>query len=169
MELFQEARDSAGFKAGHPANPLSTQIWKYEKAILIILAILVTGIIAFSLGVEKGRQLTPLAQSTAVQRVKPLETTALAQTIIKKEVMLKQAPVAIQQQGVFTIQVASFKTKANAQKEAEMLKQKGLTTLFLARGGYTILCVGNFPNKETAQPLLSELNKHYGSCYLRRL
>jgi cell division septation protein DedD len=71
--------------------------------------------------------------------------------------------------GVYTIQVASFKGKSNAQKEADLLRKRGYKASFLNSGSYVILCVGNFPNKETAQALLPELSKYYKDCRIRRL
>lgn len=166
LELFSRSDDRAEFKA-NTTNPLLVRIWNYEKTILIIIAIFITGIIAFSLGVEKGKRIASKVQN------EPLTTAKIQNVeppvIIKKEEVVEQITPAIQQLKAFTIQVASFKTRSNAQKEAETLKKKGLSTLILTKGSYTILCVGNFPNKEAAQSLLSQLNKRYGNCQIRRL
>lgn len=159
LDLFSPPARGGEFKAS-PGNPVLARIWNYEKTILILLAILVTGIVAFSLGVEKGRR------AGIPQEI----TSAQAQAVVKKEEPPKQALAVIPaQRGVFTIQVASFKNKNSAQKEAEALKKKGFDASVLPRGSYLVLCVGNFPNKEAAQPLLLELNKRYGSCLIRRL
>ncbi|MCX5706632.1 MAG: SPOR domain-containing protein, partial [Candidatus Omnitrophica bacterium] len=88
--------------------------------------------------------------------------------IVVKNAPLSRKPVALKING-YTIQVASFNNKSYALKEAEFLKKKGLVPLLFSNGNYIILCVGNFPNKETAQPLLSELNKRYPNCSIRRL
>ena len=45
----------------------------------------------------------------------------------------------------YTIQLASYKSKSFAQKEAELLKKKGFVPLVIPKGSYTILCVGKFP------------------------
>lgn len=69
----------------------------------------------------------------------------------------------------YTIQLASYKSRSFAQKEAELLKKRGLLPLVIPKGNYTILCVGRFPTKEGAQSLLAQLTKRYQGCYLRRL
>ena len=207
LELFLQSQDNPELSIKHSEkNSFAARIWGYEKTILIIIALLITGIISFSLGVEKGKRMSvnPVRNTTqtslntiasngvnqpALANLKgksPVGHPAIGGAIakptnqkavvwppiakpIKKVEPPKQPPVVLTQQGPYTIQVASFKTNLYAQKEAELLKQRGFKALTLKRGKYIILCVGNFPNKETARPLLSELSKYYKSCYIRRL
>ena len=153
LELFSQSPEAQDFKA-NAANPFLKRIWNYEKTILIIIALLVTGIIAFSLGVEKGKSIVAPAP----------------QLIVRKEEVVKQAQaLSAQQPGAFTIQVASFKAKANALKEAEFIKKQGLAVMLFSKGGYFILCAGNFPTKEAALASVTGLNKRYGNCQIRRL
>ncbi len=170
LELFSHSNEAATFNTS-PRNPIMERIWNYEKTILIIIAILITGIVAFSLGVEKGkRAILNEQQPQPLALIKQQNTVPKTPMVVRKEeAVVKQAPSVIQQQGAYTIQVASFKTRANAQSEAEALKKKGFNPALFSRGGYVILCVGNFPNKETAQLLVKELNKRYGNCQIRRL
>jgi len=159
LELFSQSNDAQGFKA-NSANPFLERIWNYEKTVLIIIAVLVTGIIAFSLGVEKGKRAV----------LDERNNQPLPPTIVRKEEAVKQVTtLPVQQLGGFTIQVGSFKTRANALKEAENIKRRGLSALLFNKGSYFILCAGNFPNKEAAQAILVELNKRYGNCQIRRL
>lgn len=169
LELFSQVGESDGIS--HRAhNSFLARIRGYEKTILVIIVVLTTAIIAFSLGVERGKTIVLNGQKKPLELLKPQNTVPTDQIIVKREEAVKQvAAASFQQQGAFTIQVASFKTRTNAQKEAEFLKKKGFTALIFNKGAYVILCVGNFPNKEAAQPLLSELNKRYGSCSIRRL
>jgi len=235
LELFLQSQDNPELSIKHSEkNSFAARIWGYEKTILIIIALLITGIISFSLGVEKGKRMSvnpvrnttqtslntiasngvnqpalanlkgkspvghpaiggaiakptnqkavvwpPIAKPTNQKAVvwppiaKPTNQKAVVWPPIAKPIKKveppKQPPVVLTQQGPYTIQVASFKTNLYAQKEAELLKQRGFKALTLKRGKYIILCVGNFPNKETARPLLSELSKYYKSCYIRRL
>jgi hypothetical protein len=155
LELFSQPGEDPGSRTNRTErDSFSARIWGYEKAILFIIAVLIVGIVSFSLGVERGKRIAEVV----VQPAPPL-----------KKAELSAQPAVLTQMGPYTIQVASFKARSNAEKEAQLLKKKGFTTLVLSKGSYVILCVGNFPNKETAQPLLSELSKYYRSCYIRRL
>lgn len=155
LELFSQSKEAQDFRA-NSANPFIERIRSYEKKVLVAIGVLVVGIVSFSLGVEKGKKMVApeLSQAIAVREapVKPVAT-----------------PVLLPQRGSLTIQVASFKTRANALKEAENIKRMGLSAILLTKGGYLILCAGNFPNKEAAQPFVAKLNKRYGNCQLRRL
>ncbi|MDO8662713.1 MAG: SPOR domain-containing protein [Candidatus Omnitrophota bacterium] len=169
LELFSQSNDAQGFKA-HSANSFLERVWNYEKTVLIIIAVLVTGIIAFSLGVERGKRSVLDERSNQLKLAVPNSAPVPAQLIVKKEEAVKQVnTLSARQSGGFTIQVASFKARANALKEAENIKKRGLSAILFNKGGYFILCAGNFPNKQAAQSVLVELNKRYGSCQIRRL
>ncbi len=170
LELFSDPQEDPKAAASRAQkNSFLTRIWGYEKTVLIILALLVTAIVSFSLGVEKGKR-TFLRQSPVIA-----SEPAVAVEVVKKAESLASPalpelkPVAVAQKGDYTIQVASFKAASYAKKEAVLLKKRGFESLTLKSGSFTILCVGRFPDKETAQPLLKELRKYYKSCYIRRL
>jgi len=177
LELFSKERGALAIKK-LSSGSLFTRIRGHEKVMLVILCVITTGIISFSLGVERGKRLSmsssnfqPILQPSGVteDRVKEnkTETEQVQQAIIKKEEPIKEAiPVKTQS---FTIQLASYKTKTSAQKGAEILKKRGLSPVVLPKGNYIILCVGNFSTKETAKPLVTELQKQYKGCYIRRL
>jgi cell division protein FtsN len=69
----------------------------------------------------------------------------------------------------YTIQVGAFKNRALALRQAQVLARKGLAPLAFAKGSYIILCVGKFSNQESAQPLLTQLQRTYAGCRIRRL
>ncbi len=71
--------------------------------------------------------------------------------------------------GRYTIQLASYKSKAYAQKESDQLKKKGYSPVIVSKGDYVVLYVGRFQSKEKAQSLLAEFRKHFSGCYIRRL
>lgn len=188
LELFSEANNSQQNYQQKTNNPVLSAIWNYEKAILMIIAMAVIGIIAFSLGVEKGKKLSGsvVEETQAINHavVVPLKSVPLPaikskesvpqepdtqSLIVKTPTPLKMNVLALQRNGSFTIQLASYKTKTNAQKEKTTLTKKGFSPMLIADKNYTVICVGNFPNKETAKAMLSELKKTYPGCYIRRL
>lgn len=153
LELFSQLSSSAETKKESLGNLPLSWIRGYEKTILIVIAMLITGVVSFSLGVEKGK--------TA-----PKEK----QEVVKKDPAPQEPPVIQrEQQGAYTIQLASYKTKKHAEKEAEALQQKGHSPLILTKGGYVVLCVGSFSDKEKAGILLSQFDKRYKGCYVRKL
>jgi len=171
LELFsQSAPDSARVAGTKHSSSLIAQIRKGERIILVIVAIAVSSIISFSLGVEKGKRLAVVTRNTV-----SFDLAAATPPKIQAMVTPQAATVTLPAPQVstvisgYTIQLASYKTMEGAQKEAQILKKRGLATIILTKGSYKVLCVGRFNNKETAQPLLSELSSRYAGCYLRRL
>jgi len=69
----------------------------------------------------------------------------------------------------YTVQVAAFKNKGLALRQAQFLTQSGMAPMVFAKGSYIILCVGKFSNQESAQPLLIQLQRTYAGCRIRRL
>jgi len=142
----------------------------HERTILIIVAILITGLVAFSLGVEKGRRFvgnTEFVPATVKSEDAPIAPqTPLRTKTEKKETI---APAVSEDNLQYTIQLASYQNNSSAKKEAETLKKKGLLPLVLSKGRYTVLCVGNFPDKKNALALLPELKKKYSDCFIRKL
>jgi len=166
LELFSQTKDSASLKATGRSRAFLTYIWGYEKTILTIVAVIITGVISFSLGVEKGKRLSSLG-STRLDIASAVGKTEAKPLISRIQPIQENKPK--NDNATFTIQLASYKTKSYAQKEAQALKKKGLSAQVLSKKGYSVLCVGSFVSKEEALRMLSELKKRYQDCHIRRL
>jgi cell division protein FtsN len=193
LELFTAKGESGALKPRVLNNPFLSYIHAYEKTILIIIGIVITGIVSFSFGVESGKR--SVAQKGRVNfdmalnvpQAQPVKQPVVKQ-VLPQQPALKtfpvnaQAPIpAVENKGTisvpavkstienYTIQVASYKSKTYAQKEAQALKKQGFVTLTLSKGNYIVLCVGNFNSKEKAQSFVSQLKKRYQGCTIRRL
>lgn len=171
LELFSQSKSPSDLKM-RLSNHLFSFIQNYEKGILLFVCFIITVIVSFSLGVEKGKK---VAQLSISNQIKVNETRSLIRTdkeqvqpAIEKQESI-QPPKVKEYIENYTIQLATYQTKTYAQKEAEVLRKKGLLPLILSKSGYTVLCVGNFSNKETAKSLLSELKVRYRDCFIRRL
>lgn len=157
FELFSKSGVShriSGYKAD---RKFLAYIHYYEKTLLVIIGIIITSVISFSLGVERGKGLS-MSSSIPIEQVQQIK--AREETVKEPETPKKED---------YIIQLASYKTRTYAEREAELLRKKGLSPLILNKGSYAVLYVGNFPSRKTAQSLLSELKKRYNDCYVRRL
>ncbi|MFA5362540.1 MAG: SPOR domain-containing protein [Candidatus Omnitrophota bacterium] len=201
FDLFTQGRASAG-GIPHDSPERIFAIRKYEKILLLSISFIVTIIISFSLGVEKGKRILALKSRAgfdaalarkafpAPQRTSPPLRGMTVSAVQKKTVTAPLAPVktvpvtaaaaapaqipapapaAVNAAGSFTIQLATFKTKASAQREKAALQQTGHPVYVTSKGKYTVLSIGNFSDKEAATPFLSELKKNYQDCFIRRL
>ncbi len=205
FDLFTQGRASSG-EFPHDSPARISAIRKYDKILLLSISFIVTVIVSFSLGVEKGKRMMALKSQavfdTAMVRKTPpvAERSAPAKGLAVStggqiSMQAPQQPVSTaaepaqiepvsgrdpgQIQTVlppagnkgraFTIQIATFKTRAHALKEMTALKQKGYPVYLTSKGKYTVLTVGNFSDKEAAKPILSKLKKNYQDCFIRRL
>ena len=94
-------------------------------------------------------------------------------TLKKDEGTKETLPVAPKKEEIidlaYTVQVASFQKDEYAQKEAMTLKKKGYDIFVVAKGKYSIVCVGKFSRRDEAKVILSRLKKTYKDCMVRRL
>lgn len=181
LELFSGTNISSNINSTKSSSFLSF-IKGYEKTILIIICIMVTSIISFSLGVERGKQIASIkfnnSFDTALKqklqsdaRLAKQQATNLQGPISQAVPTNNQKPEVTSLAPAYTIQLASYKTRNSALKEAEGLKKKGLTPIILSKGGYSVLCVGSFSNRDSARQMLSEFKRqhNYKDCLIRRL
>lgn len=175
MELFSQDGANAELKPRAP-KALMSYISKYEKTVLIIIGFLITGFISFSLGVKKGKSYIMLKTDSKLDvasRPAPASSAFTGQR--KKAVNEPQQYRPVKSKDVtesiqnYTIQVASFSNKVNAQKEAASLKKKGFSPQVLSKGKFSIVCVGIFTRREEAETLSVKLRKQYQDCRIRRL
>lgn len=156
----------------------------YEKIILLAIAFLVTAIISFSFGVEKGKGLAlrktnlRIDVANAKNAAPPAHAEGAQESLTVFQRAIKE-PTAIETgsktnteapgEHAYTIQLASFSNKSSIDKETELLRKKGYDPMVIPKGKYTIICVGNFSDRETANKVLAEFKKRYKDSLVRRL
>ena len=132
LELFSDSQDDPKTATNRVRrNSFLTRIWGYEKAVLFIILFLVTSIVSFSLGVERGRSSSLVKQTVAI-----VKEPVVVKLPVKSEPIdssIDTRPVVLKQNGQYTIQVASFKAGSYARKEAAMLKK-----IMLRAGTYVV-------------------------------
>jgi len=171
LELFLPQQKSYGqTQSSLQGKFIFRHIKDHERTILIIVAILITGMVAFSLGVEKGKRFAGNIDF-APATVKSEDASIAPQVPLRPKTEKKEtiAPTVPQDTLQYTIQLASYQNNSSAKKEAETLKKRGLLPLVLNKGRYTVLCVGNFSDKKNALALLPEFKKRYSDCFIRKL
>jgi len=199
LELFSQLSENRLNGSQTSSRKFCTFIWGYEKIIVFIIVFILTAIVSFSLGVEKGKRITakntnshielasaaklpPAAESEeATQHAviasapQPQPQPQDASSLVKQQPAPESKQKIIttsntkEEKGSYTIQVATYKDKTRAQQEAQQLKKKGFYVLTLSKSGYTILCIGSFNSKDKANAKLSEIKKKYSDSYVRRL
>lgn len=157
LDLFSQTSQPVSHRVSF-SNSFFGGVRVYEKTILLVISFIITGIISFSLGVEKGKKISLTRTSARFDLAKSVPVP-----------IPKDNTVAQEKTGNYTIQLASYQSKVLLQKEADNLRKKGFTPFVITKGNYSILCVGSFANKDTAKPLLSELRKKFRDGYIRRL
>lgn len=183
LDFFSQSEESINHK--NTKKQFMSYIRGYEKTIILIIAFMVVAIIAFGLGVRHGGQLasgpdieqgldihktevTPGQEKQVKNLTFEAPVSVKINTPVKEENIETKQQSAIQQ-GIYTIQVASFTNNIAAKKEAERLRKNGHNPLIQSKGKYTVVFIGSFKTKENAKTELSKLQKQYTDCFIRRL
>ncbi len=172
LELFKtQSQERNSQKRRESERDFFAFIKLHEKAVSIAILVLITSIISFSLGVEKGKHIATIKKQDRVNPIVSDNQPAINLHAQNKTVEKSNKIVVSEKKKrtKYTIQVATFKTKTYAQREAERLKRKGLEALIIPVGKFMCVCVGNFSKKQEAKLALIRLKEIYQDCFIRRL
>ena len=119
-ELFSSSDDSGRYKPRSPKNPFFWQIRRYEKVMLLIMGLVLTSIVSFSLGVEKGRRTGWVKNNAANQAGYTIQlVTFKNKQLALREVqfLLKEGltPMAFTKGGYIVLCVGKFSNQESAQ------------------------------------------------------
>ncbi len=157
-DLFGDTQ-AADRKIGKKTRFLLPRIKKsttvsYENIIFLSIGFVMSCIIFFSLGVEKGRR-----DVNHVRR----EGTRDG----KQEVREERAETSAEQiQTRYVIQLATFRGMGSAEEEQAKLKKDGYTAGVRKSGDYYQVYISGFNEKRDAQRLLGRLKVRYKDCYI---
>ncbi|MGB2598826.1 MAG: SPOR domain-containing protein [Candidatus Omnitrophota bacterium] len=145
-----------------------------EYIVIAGIGMLVLVIIAYAIGVEKGKR---FRAKEYVERDEP-ET----QSIVNKEVTTTtkasrpaekapEEPVKPPEKSpgaIYRIQLASFRDLAMTKREIEKLKKRGFDVSFEKKGSWYQVYAEGYGSMEEAGKAKKELAKYYEDCYIRR-
>ena len=169
------------------AQPSSGESLKKHRLALPLDILIISGvvfclslIVAFSLGVEKGKKIAfknlssdTVSAEQKVKEVKEIKADSREELKVEKPelpVEVSHTPVeTVSDKQKYNIQVASFQQEKAARREAEQLKEKGYPASVSKKGKYIVIYVGEFEDKEEAKSKLELLKKQYKDCILREL
>ncbi len=186
LELFSGSESAGGGGETKVSGAFLQYLRAYEKTVLFIILLLAVSVLSFIAGVENGK--SSVLKRLAVMR-RQQEAAAAAQPQPARQAAIPAeaqpaAPVqpksAVPQQSVpavpapritgkYTVQLASYKSKEQALKEAQALQKRGLAPAVIYLKPYFVLCSGSFQENRTAELWRLKLKKQYRDCYVRRL
>ncbi len=144
-----------------------------DKIIIIIIIFILTAtsiyIVGVNIGIKKGLKTAGFDKTKESKKVNILQITKnkpKQKTPKEKQAGRKQTG---QKKYYYTIQLASYKNKNAAQREAKVLRKQNIEAFILEKGEYIVLYAGKFFKKEPAEKLFLKLKRKYKDCLMRRL
>lgn len=173
-ELFDEFTPSQKRRQPRNAfNPKPKKVFTlfFEHLVLVSIGVIMIAVVAFSLGVEKGKRIAKKEGydiSVSVNGVNEKASSKEVEHVEAAPVEVIEKP-QVQLPERYTIQVASFVKKEIADKEASLLKAQGFDGFVLEKGKYSILCIGRFASRDNASKEQKLLRKKYSDCLIRKI
>ena len=147
-----------------------------ENIVFAGIVIIMCIVVAFALGVERGRRFGPSATLE--------EKESLEEKIILPEIEIsaterktpdaedRAAPKGLEPKSEesykpYTIQLISYKQKALAEKEKNRLLNKKVDAFIISSGSWLQVCAGNYVSTKEAKKDLEGFRKKYKSCFIR--
>lgn len=182
-ELFKEFEKEKG-----RIERLTEKVTKRRKLYLhvaienIVFAVIVgimCVIAAFALGVERGKKLLPSAaeipeiskKKTDADEIELKPITAGPIEIGKEPAEKKKVParsVKKDKDSLYTIQLISCKTHAQAVKEKNKLVDKKVSAFIIRSGSWYQVCAGNYETAGRAKKARKSFLPEYKSCFIRK-
>lgn len=146
-----------------------------ENLIISSIALFMTMIICYSLGVESGKRRQAASSMPAASGGISDEETVLAvpettrQSAEKPPEMEREAEPPVKMQLYYTVQLATYLQKSHAQRQVNLLKKKGLDAFILAGGKYYFLCSGKHPNYAAAKAETKKFIEAFRDCFVKKI
>jgi len=187
FELFPKDAGSINLDAARGRAQIKDLTLSIENIIVVGIVLLMSYVLFFSFGVERGRQLTKtkvlnvdvpsssddafVQQAPVTETVKLDPQNAASDTAGAASQQVISVPIEkeLTDEQLFTIQIASFKQESSAKKEADSLSGLGEDIFVVPKGGYSIVCVGKFAEKNKATQYSKRLKTKYRDLLVRSL
>ncbi len=189
IELFAQYSDET--------NPVDTRsgadtnhkhgIATVKKAVCFVIAFIVFSVVSYSLGVEKGKKLITLNNTSTAIPIKitparkffpaqaketPKDTgikEAMSSNFNNKSKAINTKILKDLKKSGYTIQVASIEKNNNIKIMLSKLRNKGFSAYAVAQGKYSVICIGRFSAKEEALSYLQKVKSDYPDSMVKRL
>ena len=163
---FQEAGEKDLFEQAHAADKKIKERTRlllpdikqsvslsYENIVFLMITFVMSCIIFFSLGVEKGRRERAISNDTAIEYTED-----------SKKDIVRSAGVH-QPAGSYIIQVAAFKKIESAEEARANLKKEGYASDIKKSNDYYQIYIGGVETEEAARKMLKQVRQKYSDSY----
>lgn len=134
----------------------------YENVVFLMIAFVMSCIIFFSLGVEKGRRDKSLSDVKVEYKEQMRED--IVQGVVEQQVPDRQSV----RPDTYIIQVAAFKKIEAAEQAREKLKKEGYKADIKKSDDYYQIYIGGFESEGAARKMLKQVKLKYSDSYIKK-
>lgn len=156
---------------------------RLDQVLVLLMGIVVFHVCVFGLGMEKGKSLAyeqvKAAKMHNPDAISKIPADSQSQPLAPDKLSSSPQPISPQalpqngsSSGRYTIQIVTYRTKAEADRLVQMLQKKGLQGFIVANGKYVQVCVQKFETQSLAVNALQILKSQGlvpGDAYVRSM
>ena len=138
-----------------------------ENAIFAVIVVVMCVVVAFALGVEKGKRIAAPKKTESGKTVREAGPEAQREEIaVKDENVKKAAREEINR--LYTVQLISYRRKAPALRERDRLRAGGHEVFIIESGNWFQVCAGSYGTAGDARVAQKDFLKEYKGCFVRK-
>jgi len=136
-----------------------------EQLIFILIGAIMVMVALYAVGVERGKALKNNAIAIPTKKTTTVKAPTTAMVKVAKEQYVQNGaaqkipPAQEAVKAYYTIIAYSYSSKETAVLQANYLKKAGFDAYISQIGKYFTVCIGKFPTKEIADPILKRVQK----------
>ena len=146
-----------------------------ENIVFLVIILMMSVVIAFALGVERGKRLISVVPEAQIVEYKeeskepdPVAGRVSLETKPEAEPGAAEKTIMKENEPPYTIQLIAYKQKAAAEKEKNKLLNKQREAFIIPSGDWYQVCAGNYASVKDAESRLKEFSKDYKGCFVRK-
>lgn len=134
-----------------------------ENIVFGIIIIIMCFVVAFALGVERGKRLVPAP--VEIEKA----TVAIAPVAAPEPVLIEPVSVEPAPRARYTIQLISYKREKRALREKKELTKHKIDAFITKSDNWYQLCTGSYKDMKAAKEALASLRDRYKGCFVKNL
>lgn len=137
-----------------------------ENIIFAAIVLIMCVIVAFALGVERGKRLVHIEEG----KVASVSVSAAPEPMAENKAVSDRAVVTtpLSHEAPYTIQLISYRAAPDAEKERDELSDKKIEAFIVRSGQWHGVCAGSYRNIKKAEAALKGFKKNYKDCFIRK-
>jgi len=138
-----------------------------ENIVFAAIIFIMSLVLAFALGVERGRRRAPVAREAGPGGAESVVMQPIVVTPAKSE---KPDTKPVEKRELpYTVQLVSYRQRKQAESERDRLASGNVDAFIVTSGRWFQVCAGRYENVKEADAAREKFRKEYRGCFVKKI